>query len=126
VDFRKGIDGLVALVAKGIKGNPYCGDIFVFRSKRELRLKILVFDGTGLILATHGRAWRNSSDQVGTPLVDVHLAASPFRARRQYVVAPLLCRPFLEILFLIWMIWRGRVGGLDPRRSRFNVNADAE
>ena len=52
VDFRKGVHGLVALVAEGLKGNPYCGDVFVFRSKRRDRLKILVFDGTGMILAT--------------------------------------------------------------------------
>jgi transposase len=42
VDFRKGVHGLVALVAEGLKGNPYSGDIFVFRSKRKDRLKILV------------------------------------------------------------------------------------
>lgn len=62
VDFRKGVHGLVALVAESLKGNPYCGDIFVFRSKRRDRLKILVFDGTGMILATKwleegGFAW---------------------------------------------------------------------
>lgn len=62
VDFRKGVHGLVALVAEGLRGNPYCGDIFVFRSKRNDRLKILVFDGTGMILATKwleegGFAW---------------------------------------------------------------------
>ena len=34
VDFRKGVHGLVAMVADGLGGNPYCGDIFVFRSKR--------------------------------------------------------------------------------------------
>jgi len=28
VDFRKGIHGLVALVQKLLKANPYCGDIF--------------------------------------------------------------------------------------------------
>ena len=52
IDFRKGVHGLVALVAEGLKGDPYCGDVFVFRSKRADRLKILVFDGTGVILAT--------------------------------------------------------------------------
>ena len=51
IDFRRGVHGLVALVAEGL-GNPYCGDIFVFRSKRRDRLKILMFDGTGMILAT--------------------------------------------------------------------------
>jgi transposase len=52
VDFRKGVHGLVAMVAEGLKGDPYCGDIFVFRSKRSDRLKVLMFDGTGMILAT--------------------------------------------------------------------------
>jgi transposase len=42
----------VALVANGLNGKPYCGDVFVFRSKRADRLKILAFDGTGMILAT--------------------------------------------------------------------------
>ena len=52
IDFRKGVHGLVALVAEGMKSNPYCGDVFVFRSKRKDRLKILVFDGTGIVRAT--------------------------------------------------------------------------
>ncbi len=52
IDFRKGVHGLVALVAEGMKSDPYCGDVFVFRSKRKDRLKILVFDGTGMVLAT--------------------------------------------------------------------------
>ncbi len=51
-DFRRGVHGLVALVADGLQDNPYSGDIFVFRSKRANRLKILAFDGTGMILAT--------------------------------------------------------------------------
>jgi transposase len=62
VDFRKGVHGLTAMVAENLKGHPYGGDIFVFRSKRRDRLKILVFDGTGMILATKwleegGFAW---------------------------------------------------------------------
>jgi len=52
VDFRKGVHGLVALVAAELKGDPYSGDMFVFRSKRADRLKFLIFDGTGMILAT--------------------------------------------------------------------------
>lgn len=51
VDFRRGVHGLVALVAE-LNGNPWSGDVFVFRSKRADRLKFLVFDGTGMILAT--------------------------------------------------------------------------
>ena len=34
IDFRKGVHSLVALVAKALKADPYCGDVFVFRSKR--------------------------------------------------------------------------------------------
>jgi len=52
VDFRKGVHGLVALVAEALKADPYCGDVFVFRSKRKDRLKLLVWDGSGLILAS--------------------------------------------------------------------------
>jgi transposase len=53
IDFRIGVHGLVALVAQGLQADPYkCGDVFVFRSKRADRLKLLVFDGTGIILAT--------------------------------------------------------------------------
>ena len=52
IDFRKGVNGLVALVADALKADPYCGDVFVFRSKRSDRLKILAWDGSGLILAT--------------------------------------------------------------------------
>jgi transposase len=51
IDFRRGVHGLVALGAEG-GGEPYSGDVFVFRSKRKDRLKLLVFDGSGLILAT--------------------------------------------------------------------------
>ena len=52
VDFRKGMDALAGLVAERLSENPYAGTIFVFRSKRTDRVKILAFDGTGLILAT--------------------------------------------------------------------------
>ena len=34
IDFRRGVHGLVAMVAQALIGDPYCGDIFVFRSKR--------------------------------------------------------------------------------------------
>jgi transposase len=52
VDFRKGMDSLAALVAQALAADPFVGDIFVFRSKRSDRLKILVWDGTGLCLIT--------------------------------------------------------------------------
>jgi transposase len=50
VDFRKGHDGLAAAVAEMIGKDPFSGAVFVFRSKRADRLKILVWDRTGLVL----------------------------------------------------------------------------
>jgi transposase len=50
VDFRKGADGLAALVREQIQHDPFSGSIFIFRSKRADRLKILAWDGSGLVL----------------------------------------------------------------------------
>jgi transposase len=50
VDFRKGADGLAALVQEQLGHDPFGGTIFIFRSKRADRLKILAWDGSGLIL----------------------------------------------------------------------------
>jgi transposase len=52
VDFRKGMDGLAALVQQALRADPFAGDVFIFRPKRADRVKILVFDGTGLVLVT--------------------------------------------------------------------------
>jgi transposase len=49
VDFRKGPDGLVALV-RDAGADPFCGALYVFRSKRADRVKIVWWDGTGLCL----------------------------------------------------------------------------
>jgi transposase len=50
VDFRKGMDGLAALVQQALRADPFAGEVFVFRPKRADRVKILVHDGTGLVL----------------------------------------------------------------------------
>ena len=50
IDFRKGADGLVALVSETLGDDPFSGTVFVFRSKRTDRVKILVWDGSGLVL----------------------------------------------------------------------------
>ena len=50
VDFRKGMDGLAALVQQALQADPFQGDVFIFRPKRADRVKILVYDGTGLVL----------------------------------------------------------------------------
>ena len=50
VDFRKGGDGLVALVREVLGEDPFSETIFVFRAKRADRVKIVAWDGSGLVL----------------------------------------------------------------------------
>ena len=50
VDFRKGHDGLAALVKNELRKDPFTGTVFVFRSKRADRLKLLYWDGQGFCL----------------------------------------------------------------------------
>ncbi|MDX8527028.1 IS66 family insertion sequence element accessory protein TnpB [Mesorhizobium sp. MSK_1335] len=50
VDFRRGMDGLALAVQEMLGLDPYCGAAFVFRAKRADRIKILVWDRTGLVL----------------------------------------------------------------------------
>ncbi|MGY3576815.1 IS66 family insertion sequence element accessory protein TnpB [Bradyrhizobium sp. USDA 4504] len=47
VDFRKGIDGLVALV-RDAGSDPFDGALYVFRAKRADRIKIVWWDGSGV------------------------------------------------------------------------------
>ena len=51
VDLRQGHDGLAALVQSALKKDPFRGAVFVLRSKRLDRLKILFWDGTGPVMA---------------------------------------------------------------------------
>lgn len=51
VDFRKGHDGLAALVQSTLAEDPFAGTVFVFRAKRADRMKILFWDGSGLVMA---------------------------------------------------------------------------
>ena len=50
VDFRKQADGLAAIVQAALGADPFCGAIYVFRSKRMDRVKLLWWDGTGICL----------------------------------------------------------------------------
>lgn len=51
IDFRKGHDGLAALVSSQLRKDPFTGTVFVFRSRKADRLKLLFWDGTGLVMA---------------------------------------------------------------------------
>lgn len=74
VDFRKGAHGLAALAAEVLGADPFSGAVLVFRSRRADRVKILVWDGSGLILI-----WKQLEG--GTfrwpPLVDGVLRLTP-------------------------------------------------
>lgn len=52
VDFRKGMDGLAALVKEQLGTDPFSGVIYVFRAKRADRVKLLMWDGSGLVLVS--------------------------------------------------------------------------
>ena len=50
VDFRKGADGLAALVRDTMGADPFSGAVYVFRAKRADRVKLVFWDGTGVVL----------------------------------------------------------------------------
>lgn len=69
VDFRKGHDGLAAVVQKELGLDPHSGIVVVFRAKRADRIKILTWDGGGMVMAykrlEDGKfAWPGISDGV--------------------------------------------------------------
>lgn len=49
-DLRKGFAGLAALVTRGMGHDLVAGDLFVFVSRDRRMLKLLGWDGTGLVL----------------------------------------------------------------------------
>lgn len=51
-DMRKGFDGLAAIVQTTLATNPFCGHVIAFRGRRGDILKVLWFDGQGLMLLT--------------------------------------------------------------------------
>ena len=69
VDFRCGHQALALMVQTELKLDPHSGVTVIFRSKRGDRLKILVWDGTGMVLTykvlEHGNfAWPKVQDGV--------------------------------------------------------------
>jgi transposase len=77
VDFRKGIDGLVALCRQKLRCEPMDGALFVFVGRRRTALKILVYDGQGFWLCqkrlSQGRfGWWPREGANGAHPLDVH------------------------------------------------------
>jgi transposase len=79
VDFRKGAEGLAALVREQMGADPFSGAVYVFRAKRADRVKLIFWDGTGVcLLAKRLEAgafrWPNMQDGV------IHLTAAQLSA----------------------------------------------
>jgi transposase len=99
VDFRKGIDSLVALCKAQLAQDPFSGALFVFRNRSGTALKLLVYDGQGFWLClcrfSQGRLrwWPRAQD---TPL-------HPLEAQQLQV--------------LLYHGWPDRAGFSDPWRK---------
>jgi transposase len=79
VDFRKGVDGLAALVRECIGADPFSGTVYVFRAKRADRVKLVFWDGTGVVLV----AKRLEEGQFRWPRIEdgvMHLTATELQA----------------------------------------------
>lgn len=50
IDFRKQMDGLIALVSDTLLKNPTSGQLFIFRSKSAKKIKMLWWDTNGFWL----------------------------------------------------------------------------
>jgi hypothetical protein len=50
VDFRKGINGLAALLEAGLEQNPFAAALYVFSNRRRDRVKILYWERNGFCL----------------------------------------------------------------------------
>ncbi len=79
VDFRRGAHGLAALASEVLGESPFSGVVLVFRSKRADKVKILVWDTSGLVLVWKqlqqgGFRWPQIADGV------VRLSAVEFAA----------------------------------------------
>ena len=76
VDFRKGMDGLAALVRETLGADPFGGVIYVFRSKRADRVKLLFWTagagaggqaiGRGFVPLAELARWRDAADASAT------------------------------------------------------------
>jgi transposase len=52
VDFRKGAEGLAAVVRERLRIDPFSGVVYVFRAKRSDRIKLIFWDGSGVVLVS--------------------------------------------------------------------------
>jgi len=73
-DMRKGFDGLFGLVRDQLGQDPLSGHLFLFSNRDRTRLKVLVWDGSGLWICAKrlekGRFhWPQAADPGGSVLM---------------------------------------------------------
>ncbi len=47
INFKNGFDGLAAVCRRKLEQDPFSGALFLFRNRRGISVKILVYDGQG-------------------------------------------------------------------------------
>ena len=71
-DFRRGIDGFVALCQNGLHQDPRSGTLYVFKNRRMTMIRILAYDSNGYVLMTkrlsQGRfcGWPKTAEPLST------------------------------------------------------------
>ena len=50
IDFRKGLNSLVAFCQQHLHHDPFSGSVFIFSNRRRTSVKLLVYDGNGFWL----------------------------------------------------------------------------
>jgi transposase len=89
VDFRKGIDSLVALCRKELSCEPFDGTMIVFRNRMGTSLKLLVYDGQGFWLCQKrfscGKIlwWMSETDELVHPMLAQQLAVLIYNGNPQ-------------------------------------------
>ena len=77
VDFRKGIDGLVAVCRQRLAADPLGGAVFIFGSRNRKSIKLLAYDGQGFWLfqkrLSAGRfSWWPTAGEAATHRLEAH------------------------------------------------------
>jgi transposase len=81
VDFRKGIDGLVAVCRQVLGDNPLSGAVYVFRNRSGTAIKLLFYDPSLRCIGTFGHGTpvltaltsRKGSDYIDTGIKEYRL-----------------------------------------------------
>lgn len=98
VDFRKGLDSLIALSRLVFNQEPFDGYLFAFRNRRGTSIKLLIYDGNGFWLCqkrfSSGKlAWWPQNDTQAQTLRSVELLIILQQGRPEQAHMPLHWRP---------------------------------